>query len=356
MGGHIKTGIRNSLRGDLMHIKVRIFLKILGVLLLTFPLLNLLVWGDAFYARPPYNIRFVWPSADWHFSLFDESETLRATLVKGTGKEEEAGLIIKAYPLGDFEDPDTLVLFHWMMEADYRSGVTDFKRLSSLYECVIGGEKGYREETAYDINGRGFLGSIVSFSKGPVFYQLIFMALSEVYGVVKGDFEEVLSQIEFFDSPHPLIRFVPSEILGIRMPILEATWPSKEELGLSLVTPKVVSYGADTSHTILLMILEEANTSAATERALTLGSEMRSAVEEWLGSVTWDQSTISLYGLSLQSWESVTTRMGNPYYVGFLTWSFSNKAYLLRIFGSSGGYSHNSLIEAAREVLSKANL
>ena len=339
-----------------MHTKVSIVLRILSVLLLTFPLLSLLAWGDVFYARPPYNVRFVWPSAGWHFSLSDEGETLRATLVKGTGAEEQAGLIIKAYTLGDLEEPDALVLFHWMMESAYRGGVTDFKRLSSLYECVIGGEKGYREETAYTIHGQEFWGSIVSFSKGPIFYQLIFMALSEVYDALKGDFEEVLSRIEFFDSPHPLIKFVPSEILGIRMPIVEATWPSKEELGLSLITPKVVSYGADSSYTVLLMILEEANTTAAVERALTLGSEMRKAVEEWLESVTWDQSIIPLYGLSLQCWESVATRMGDPYYVGLLTWSFGNKAYLLRILAPPGDYSHGSLMEAAREVLNKANL
>jgi hypothetical protein len=355
IGKYGKISIRSSSRGALILIKVRI-LTILGVLLLTFPLPSLLVWGDAFYARPPYNIKFVWPSTGWHFSLYDESEILRAALVNGSGAEEQAGLIIKAYPLEDFEDPDALVLFHWMMESEYRSGVDDFERLSAVYECQVGDEKGYRVEMSHKLHGEEFLGSIVSFSKGPIFYRLVFMALSEVYEIVKDNFEEMLAQIEFFDSPHPLVECVPREILSIRMPIAEVTWPSKEELGFSLITPKVVSYGADTSHTVLLTILEEPNTSAATQRALTLGAEMRSAIEEWLEAIDWNQSIIYLYGSSLQCWESVAARMGDPYYVGLLTWSFGNKAYMLRIFGPSGDYSHGSLIEAAREVLSEANL
>lgn len=339
-----------------MRTKVRILTRVMGVLLLTVPLLSSLVWGDAFYARPPYNVRFLWTSADWHFSLSDESETLQAALVKGTGAKEQAGLIIKAYPLGAVEDPDALVLFHWMMESDYRNGVDDFERLSALYECQVGGENGYRVEMSHKLHGEEFLGSIVSFSKGRIFYQLSFMCLAEAYETVKEEFEEILDRIEFFDSPHPLVEYVPREILSIKMPIVDVTWPSKEELGFSLIIPKVVSYGADTSHTVLLTILEEVNTSAATEQALTLGSEMKSAIEKWLETADWNQSIISLYGLSLQCWESMAARMDNPYYVGLLTWSFGNKAYLLRIFGSSGDHSHNSLIEAAREVLNKANL
>jgi|GEM_PF-1354528 hypothetical protein len=241
---HGNAGIRNSSRGSLMRANVRILTKIMVVLLLTFPLLSLLAWGDAFYARPPYNIKFVWSSPDWHFTLSDESETLRAALIKGSGAEEQAGLIIKGYPLGALEDPDALVLFHWMMESDYRSGVDDFERLSALYEYQVGDEKGYRVEMSHKLHGEEFLGSIVSFSKGRIFYQLSFMCLADAYETVKEEFEEILDRIEFFDSPHPLIECVPSEILSIKMPIVEATWP-REELGFSLITPKVVSYGVN---------------------------------------------------------------------------------------------------------------
>lgn len=332
------------------HLRRSIIISLLTVLLL-----GLSSWGGAFYARPPYNIKFVWPSTDWRFSLYDESETLQAALIKGSGAEEQAALIIKAYPLGDFEDPDALILFHWMMESDYRSGVDDFERLSAVYECQVGDEKGYRVEMRHKLYGEEFLGSIVSFSKGHIFYQLVFMSLAEAYESVKSAFEAILGRIEFFDSPHPLVEYVPSEILGLKMPIVESSWPSEEKLGISLITSKVVSYGSDASHTVLLTILEESNELAATERALTLGSEMRGAIEEWLGSTAWDQSIISLYGLSLQCWESVASRMGNSYYVGLLTWSFGNNAYLLRIFGPSRDYSHGSLIEAARAALRKMN-
>ena len=330
------------------------WLKGFTVLLTTLLLVGSAALAGGFYARPPYDIAIFWPSTDWRLSAYASDEIFSIGLVKGTGTEEQAGLFIQGYPLGDLEGDDALILFHWMMEEDFSSTKDAFERQTPLNECRVSSVKGYREEIRFEMGGQEFRGSIVSFRRAEIFYQVVFMAMPEHHESARRDFERILEQAQFLESPHPLFAFIPEEILSITMPIVEAIWPSTEGSGLSLLVPKAVAYGSDASHTVLLVVEVTADAARAQARASSLLTQMTEDVAEWLGPIDWASAEVSLHQVPMKCREAVAAMGDESYYVGLIAWAFTDRVYVLRIFGPASHYCHESLMDAGRSVMSAA--
>ena len=327
-------------------------LKGFTVLLVALLLVGAAALAGGFYARPPYDIAIFWPSTDWRLSAYASDEILSIGLVKGTGTEEQAGLFVQGFPLGDIEGDDALIMFHWMMEEDFSSTKDAFERQTPLAECRISSVEGYREEMRFEMEGLKFRGSIVSFRQAEIFYQVVFMAMPDHHESARRDFERILEQAQFLESPHPLFAFIPEEILGITMPIVEAIWPSAEGSGLSLLVPKAVAYGADPSHTVLLVVEEAADASRAQARASSLLTKKTEEVAESLGSIDWVSSEMLLHHVPMECREAVAG--DESYYVGLIAWAFTNRVYALRIFGPASDYCHESLMDAVESIMSTA--
>lgn len=306
--------------------------------------------AGTYYARPPYNVGFWWPNDEWSFSLRNEGTALQAVLLKGSGETERAGLIIKGYPLGRLDDPDALILFHWLMESEYRSGTVGFARLAGPYGQRVGKAAGYRTEMQHVLQGHTVRGSIVSFAHKDVFYVLILVALSTEYEQVNAEFEEMLRRIEFFESPHPLVPYVPPNLLGLKIAIRELVWP-RETRGVRFVAPQAVGYGTDGTQSVFLRVQEELDPSTASGKPPTIVAEAAKEFEKVLGPIVWHRSTSSVYRTPVQCWDAHIDRGAMQSYLGLASWAVEKRTYLLQVLGPIETVSRSNLMEAVGAVL-----
>jgi hypothetical protein len=309
------------------------------------------VWSSTLYTRPPYGLVLVWPSSSWHLASYGETgDTLGAVLARGGGEREEAGILIRALRMPGLEGETVLPLFHRMMETTYAEEARDFSRASSLSPCTVAGELGCRSEMRWVSHDQQIVGSIVSFVKGDVYYNIVFDATQELHAVASAEFEQFLAQARFAAAIHPLMPAVPPEILSLSMPIRELTWPPLEP-ATGLIVPSVVSYNSDRTHYVALRVADEGEWQRALRRAPIELTKECSEVEETLGPCNWKEAMLRIPGIETLCQETEIAMAGTRQYAGIACWASGSRVFVLTVVGVADEYSLESVAQAISVVL-----